>query len=117
RPVRVNDSFPPQTLREGLGSAMAARPRSRRSFWLIAAAAAILVVGFGAFFLVGKPAAPIAEGKDVRGKGQGAERGSLAAGQGLKTVGSSSAATILFPDGTRVTLEGDTAIDSVDVGS
>ena len=114
RALLVDDFFTIQTLREGLSAAGAvSRPRSRKPLW-IAAAAAVIAVGVGAYFFFRLPDAPVALVTHVKGTVLGAETGAIAAGQGLRTVGPASAAEIRFPDGTRMDLGGDTTIDRID---
>jgi hypothetical protein len=113
REVLVDDFFTIQTLREGLGSAVAARPRPRRRLW-IPVAAAILAAAVGAFFLIGTPGVPVAQVTDVRGTVEGDDAGAVFAGRGIRTIGRASAAVLRFPDGTTVDLGGDTALDHVD---
>jgi len=117
RELLVDDFFTIQTLREGLGAAVAERPRSRR--WIGLTAAAVLVAAAGAFFFLQRPAAAIAHVTDIRGdvvsiKGVPITAGTtLLAGQGVKTA-AAAAATIQFLDGTRVDLGADTTLDRID---
>jgi FecR-like protein len=122
REVLVDEFFTLQTLREGLPGATAARPRARMRLW-VTAAAALVAAGLGAFLFVGRDPAPIAHVTDLRGTvlwtdGRAVAAGAdLAPGRGLRTAGAASAATIRFPDGTRLDLGADTTLDRVDDGS
>jgi ferric-dicitrate binding protein FerR (iron transport regulator) len=120
REFLVEEFFTIQTLREGLGNAAAARPRSRRRLWIALSSAAAILAALGAFFFLGTSTVAVARVTEVRGTVVGDDGAAVAAesdvfaGRGFRTVGAASGAVLRFPDGTRVDLGGDTALDSVD---
>jgi hypothetical protein len=117
RELLVEDFFTIQTLREGLGDAGAARPRSRR--WMGLTAAAVLIAAAGAFFFIQRPTTAIAHVTAVRGdvvsiQGVPITAGTpLLAGQGLKTSVAANA-TIQLTDGTRLEVGAETTVDRVE---
>lgn len=117
REVLVDDFFTIQTLREGLGAAAVVRPRSRKPFWL-AAAAALVTIGIATFLFVGRTGAAVAQVTKVQGTVVGTEGGAILAGatlregQGLKTS-SGAAAWIRLPDGTTVNVGADTTLAGI----
>ncbi len=113
RAFLVDEFFTIQTLREGLGNAVAVKPRSRRRFWIAISSAAAILVALGAFFL-GTSTVAVARVTEVRGTVVGDEDGAVFAGRGIRTVGPASAAVLRFPDGTTIDLGGDTALDRVE---
>jgi len=92
----------------------------RRSAWpLLAAAAALLAIGVGVWFVASRPT-PVGEIVRVQGTvrfadGRPAAPGdALFAGQGLETVGGRSGAAIRFADGTHANLNGGTRLSRID---
>lgn len=100
--------------------------RAPRRAGIVAAAAACLAVGIGAW-LLWPPLAPRAIATIERLQGEvvvlsgggetaGVEGGKLAAGQGLRTRGAESQAIVRYPDGTELELGGETSVDRLEEG-
>jgi len=122
RAEMVDDFFMSMTLREILGGAAAPalRVTRRRTFsraWLLAAAA-VIAIAMGVIFLRGERdlATVIRVQGTVRhaGGGTAAVGEEVPVGAGLETLGPASAASLQFPDGTRVDLNGSTRVSRLD---
>lgn len=105
--------------------ALAAQPRRTRRHWIAwISTAAVLALGATGYFFWRIPD-PVARVERLKGtayriSGGGREllRGDeeILSAQGIATVGQGSRVDVVYPDGTRLTLDADTVVDSIQDG-
>ena len=100
------------------GIAKPVKRPARRPLWIAAASlAACLVLGLAAYFLL-TPGAVLeqASGRVLLGETPARSGDAVRPGVSLRTDGATSRVTVSWPDGTRLEVDADTALDRIEAG-